>query len=58
MDDTVADLEVSPVGLSDASEEDEDYAEDSEEEEERAVVHVAQKISVYRGRSFCWSQPS
>ncbi|KAG0286323.1 hypothetical protein BGZ96_009546 [Linnemannia gamsii] len=57
MDDTVADLEVSLVGLSDASEE-EDYAEDSEEEEERAVVHVAQKISVYRGRSFCWSQPS
>ncbi|KAF9152762.1 hypothetical protein BG015_004746 [Linnemannia schmuckeri] len=57
MDHTVADLEVSPVGFSDASEE-EDSGEDSEEEEERAVVHIAQKISVYRGRSFCWSQPA
>ncbi|KAG0071528.1 hypothetical protein BGZ89_010360 [Linnemannia elongata] len=57
MDHTVADLELSPVGFSDASEEEYSSENDSEAEEERAVVHVAQKVSVYRGRSFCWSQP-
>ncbi|KAF9286909.1 hypothetical protein BGZ88_008840 [Linnemannia elongata] len=58
MDHTVADLELSPVGFSDASEEEYSSENDSEAEEERAVVHVAQKVSVYRGRSFCWSQPA
>lgn len=58
MDHTVADLDLSPVGFSDASEEEYSSENDSEAEEERAVVHVAQKVSVYRGRSFCWSQPA
>ncbi|KAF9544355.1 hypothetical protein EC957_012156 [Mortierella hygrophila] len=58
MDHTVADLDLSPVGLSDASEEEYSSENDSEAEEERAVVHVAQKVSMYRGRSFCWSQPA
>ncbi|KAK3833716.1 MAG: hypothetical protein JOS17DRAFT_773340 [Linnemannia elongata] len=58
MDHTIADLDLSPVAFSDASEEEYSSENDSEAEEERAVVHVAQKVSVYRGRSFCWSQPA
>ncbi|KAG9067196.1 hypothetical protein KI688_011977 [Linnemannia hyalina] len=58
MDHTVADLDLSPVGLSDASEEEYSSENDSEAEEERVVVHIAQKVSMYRGRSFCWSQPA
>ncbi|KAF9102351.1 hypothetical protein BGX29_004697 [Mortierella sp. GBA35] len=57
MDHTVADLEVSPVGFSDASDAEVETisSNDSEEDEDRTVVRVAQKISVYRGRSLCWS---
>ncbi|KAF9931790.1 hypothetical protein FBU30_009594 [Linnemannia zychae] len=55
MDDTIADLEVSPVGFSDASDEERDD-NDSEVDEMRTVVHVAKKVSLYRGRSFCWNQ--
>ncbi|KAK3839061.1 MAG: hypothetical protein J3R72DRAFT_448054 [Linnemannia gamsii] len=58
MENTVADLDISPVGCSDVSASEGDDDDDSEEDEERAVVHVAQKLSLYRGRSFCWSQPA